>query len=92
LHRLVHVREPLFLLRVRDERHANDQRDEIVSGNSLHSEFSWVGWMDTAIRASGAALGLGIRSLLFALPAVFHAPKSADDADEGAAIVARIPL
>jgi hypothetical protein len=48
--------------------------------------------MNTTIRASGAAFGLGIRSLLFALLAVFLAPKSADDADEGSAIPARITL
>jgi hypothetical protein len=33
-----------------------------------------------------------IRFLFFALPAILYAAKRADDADEGAAVVAGIPL
>jgi hypothetical protein len=44
------------------------------------------------MRRSGTALGNGGRALLFALLAILDASKSADDADEGAAICARITL
>ena len=44
------------------------------------------------MRRSGTALGNGGRALLFALLAKLDASKSADDADEGAAIRARITL
>jgi hypothetical protein len=44
------------------------------------------------MRRSGTALGNGGRALLFALLAILDASKSADDADEGAAICARVAL
>ena len=42
------------------------------------------------VLTSGAALGHVICSLFFALPAILHAAKRADDADECAAVVAGI--
>jgi hypothetical protein len=44
------------------------------------------------MRRSGTTLGNGGRALLFALLAILDASKGADDADEGAAIRARITL
>jgi hypothetical protein len=91
LHSLVHGRKPLFFLRARPERQQHDQRDEVRSGDSFHSELvEFGGKIGTPIRASGAALGLSICSLFFALPAEFHATKRADEANERPAIRAGI--